>query len=321
MAQQKFTGPQKAARLLVALGPDISAGVFKHLKEEEINQLTVEIAKLPKLEAEERQQIIAEFRELLIAQEFISRGGIEYAKEILTKVLGPEKAEEVVNHSIDTLKMRPFDFMKKADSAQLTNFLIKEHPQTVALILSYLEPPKASEILSSLPEDMRGNVARRLAQMKHASPEFVTQVVQTGGVDSIVSILQETDRETEKAVIDAISETDPELAEEVKKKMFTFEDLVKLDDRAAQRVLREVDTKDLAVAMKGASEAINNLVFRNMPKRAAEMLREEISYLGPMRLAEVEEAQQKVIAVVRQLEESGEIMISRGGKGGETIIE
>jgi flagellar motor switch protein FliG len=308
------------------------------LKEEEINQLTVEIAKLPKLEAEERQQIIAEFRELLIAQEFISRGGIEYAKEILTKVLGPEKAEEVVNHSIDTLKMRPFDFMKKADSAQLTNFLIKEHPQTVALILSYLEPPKASEILSSLPEDMRGNVARRLAQMKHASPEFVTQierslrekfekelaatqVVQTGGVDSIVSILQETDRETEKAVIDAISETDPELAEEVKKKMFTFEDLVKLDDRAAQRVLREVDTKDLAVAMKGASEAINNLVFRNMPKRAAEMLREEISYLGPMRLAEVEEAQQKVIAVVRQLEESGEIMISRGGKGGETIIE
>ncbi|MDI6752254.1 MAG: flagellar motor switch protein FliG [bacterium] len=338
MAKVTLTGPQKAARLLVAMGTEISAGIFKYLNEEEVDQLTLEITRIPKLEREESQQIITELKELLMAQEFISKGGIEYAREVLGKALGPARAEEIVNRLIDTLKMRPFDFMKKADTFYLANFLGKEHPQTIAVILSYLDPQKASNVLLNIPEDKRAEVTKRLAGMKNVSPEFVnsiegslrekfenevttTKSVAVGGVDSLVNILQAVDRETEKGIVDALSETEPDLAEEVRKRLFTFDDLVKLDDRALQRILREVDSKDLARAMKSVTGTIGALIYKNMPKRAAEMLKEEISYLGPMRLSEVEEAQQKVIVVVRQLEEQGEIMISRGGKGGESIIE
>ncbi|MEK9148889.1 MAG: flagellar motor switch protein FliG [Candidatus Desantisbacteria bacterium] len=338
MAKVTLTGPQKAARLLVAMGTEISAGIFKYLNEEEVDQLTLGITRIPRLEREESQQIITELKELLMAQEFISKGGIEYAREVLGKALGPARAEEIVNRLIDTLKMRPFDFMKKADNFYLANFLGKEHPQTIAVILSYLDPQKASNVLLNISEDKRGEITKRLAGMKNVSPEFVnsiegslrekfenevttTKSVAVGGVDSLVNILQAVDRETEKSIVDALSETEPDLAEEVRKRLFTFDDLVKLDDRALQRILREVDTKDLARAMKSVTGTISGLIYKNMPKRAAEMLKEEISYLGPMRLSEVEEAQQKIIVVVRQLEEQGEIMISRGGKGGESIIE
>ncbi|HAW50345.1 TPA: flagellar motor switch protein FliG [bacterium] len=334
----KISGPQKAAMLLVTLGPEISSGIFKYLSEGEIDQLTLEIANLPQVSKEEKKEIIAEFRELIIAQEFISRGGVDYVKEVLKKAIGEEKADVVVEKAISTLKLRPFDFMKKADPLQLANFLQNEHPQTIAIVLSNLPATKASDALLNLPEEIRRDVVRRMAGMKSISKEFVdtiegslkkryekeissTQLIQTDGVFSVVKILQESDRETEKAIIDAISEQDPELAEEVRKKMFTFDDITKFDDRTIQRVLREVDSKDLALALKGVSDTVKNLIFKNMPKRAQEMLKEEISYLGPKKISEVEESQQKIIGIIRQLEESGDIMVSRGGKGKETIIE
>ncbi|MBU2579273.1 flagellar motor switch protein FliG [Patescibacteria group bacterium] len=338
MAKITLTGPQKAAGLLIIMGAETSASIFKHLDEKEVDKLTLEITKIPNLEREKSQQIIAELRESLATQESMSKGGIEYAREVLGKALGSARAEEIINRSIKTLKMQPFDFMKKADVFYLANFLQKEHPQTIAVILSYLDPQKASNVLLNIPEDKRGDVAKRLAGMKNVSSEFVSSVenslrekfeketvttksVSVGGVESLVNILHAVDRETEKAIVDALSETEPDLAEEVRKRLFTFDDLKKLDDRALQRILREVDPKDLARAMKQVSGTISGLIYKNMPKRAAEMLKEEISYLGPMRLSEVEEAQQKIIVVVRQLEEQGEIMISRGGKGGESIIE
>ncbi|MEW6007322.1 MAG: flagellar motor switch protein FliG [bacterium] len=336
----KATGPQKAAMLLMALGSDIAGPVFKHLDEKEIDQLTLEIAKLPKIEPVQKKEIIAEFRELLLAQEFILKGGIDYAREVLKRAMGEEGANRTIDKAVNILKIKPFDFMKKADPSILASFLSNEHPQTIAFVISNLPAVKASDVLLNLAEDIRKDVSRRVASMKSVSRDFVssiedtlkekyekeigaaqTQIIQKDGVDSVVKILQESDRETEKAIIDAISEEDPELAEEVRKRMFIFDDLTKLDDRTVQRVLREVDSKDLALALKGASDTIKNLIFRNMPKRAQEMLKEEISYLGPKKLSEVEEVQQKIIGVIRQLEESSEIMISRGGKGKEAIIE
>ncbi len=335
----KVSGPQKAAMLLMALGSDVAGPVFKHLNEEEIDQLTLEIAKLPKIEPEKKKEIIGEFREMVLAQEFIKRGGIDYAREVLKRALGEESANRVIEKAINILKLKPFDFMKKADPIRLASFLSNEHPQTIAFVVSNLPSARASEVLLGLAEDIRKDVARRIASMKSVSGDFIssientlkeryekeiaqaeTQVIQTNGVESVTRILQESDRETEKAIIDAISEQDPELAEEVRKKMFVFDDLVKLDDRTVQRVLREVDSKDLALALKSASDTVKNLIFKNMPKRAQEMLREEISYLGPKKLSEVEEVQQKIIATIRQLEESGEIMISRGGKAKEEMV-
>jgi len=336
----KATGPQKAAMLLMALGSDIAGPVFKHLNEEEIDQLTLEIAKLPKIEPEQKKEIIGEFRELVLAEEFISRGGIDYAKEVLRRAMGEEAANRVIDKVINILKLKPFDFMKHADPIRLASFLSNEHPQTIAFVISNLPSARASDVLLNLPEETRKDVARRIAAMKSVSSDFISsientlkeryekeigvseaQIIQKNGVESVVKILQESDRETEKAIIDAISEKDPELAEEVRKRMFVFDDITKLDDRTIQRVLREVDSKELALALKGVSDTIKNLIFKNMPKRAQEMLKEEISYLGPKRLSEVEEAQQKIIDTIRQLEESGEIMISRGGKGKEEIIQ
>lgn len=335
----KATGPQKAAMLLMTLGSDVAGSVFKHLNEEEIDQLTLEIAKLPKIEPTQKKEIIGEFRELLLAQEFISRGGIDYAREILKRAIGEEAANRIVDKAINTLKLKPFEFLKRADPVRLAGFLSNEHPQTIAFVVSNLSPSKASDVLLGLPEDIRRDVARRIAGMKGVSGDFVSsiedtlreryekeigkieaQFIQKDGVESVVKILQESDRETEKAIIEAISEEDPELAEEVRKKMFVFDDITKLDDRTIQRILREVDSKDLALALKNVSDTIKNLIFKNMPKRAQEMLKDEISYLGPKKLSEVEEVQQKIIATIRQLEESGEIMIPRGGKAKEEMV-
>lgn len=335
----KASSPQKAAMLLMTLGAEIAGSVFKHLKEEEIDQLTLEIAKLPKIEPTQKKEIIGEFKELFLAQEFISKGGIDYAREVLKRAMGEEGANRIIDKAINTLKLKPFDFLKKADPVRLTRFLLNEHPQTIAFVVSNLPSSKASDILLSLPEDIRKDVARRIAGIKGVSGDFISsientlkesyekeignvqaQFIQKDGVESVVKILQESDRETEKAIIEAISEEDPELGEEVRKKMFTFDDLAKLDDRTIQRILSEVDSKDLALALKNVSDTIKNLIFKNMPKRAQEMLKDEISYLGPKKLSEVEEVQQKIIGVIRQLEESGEIMLPRGGKAKEEMV-
>lgn len=326
---------QKAAILLIALGPQISAQIFKHLREDEIEKLTLEIANQRKVTQEQKDKVLAEFHQMALAQEYISSGGLDYAREVLEKALGAEKAVSIINRLTASLQIRPFDFARKTDPAQLLNFIQNEHPQTIALIMAYLHPDQAGVILSALPPDRQVDVAKRIATMDRTSPDVLKDVERilerklsslatqdftaAGGVDSIVEVLNRVDRTTERTIIENLEVQNPELAEEIKKRMFVFEDIILLDDRSLQLVLREIDSKDLALALKASSNEVAEKIFKNMSKRASEMLREEIEYMGPVRIRDVEEAQQKIVNVIRRLEESGEIIVSRG-KGDEIIV-
>ncbi|WP_272999398.1 flagellar motor switch protein FliG [Hydrogenibacillus schlegelii] len=327
-------GIKKAAILLIALGPEASAPVFKHLRDDEIERLTLEIASLTSVEMEEKAAVIREFHQLFVAQQAIAQGGIQYAKELLEKALGPQKAHEVLSRLTAALTVRPFDFMKKADPMQVLNFLQNEHPQTIALVLSYLDPKQAAPILSALPPELQTEVATRIATMSGAAPEVIDEIEaileqklastafsdvrQAGGIEQVVAILNGVDRSTERTILEALAERDPELAEEIKKRMFVFEDIILLDDRSVQRVIREVANEDLLLALKAASEDVKAHIFRNMSQRMAENFREEMEYMGPVRLRDVEDAQQRIVAVIRRLEEAGEIVISR--RGDEIIV-
>jgi len=329
------TGREKAAMLLISLGPERSAEIFKHLKEEEIEQLTLEIANIRMVTPEEKEKVLEEFYQICLAQEYIAEGGISYAKEILEKALGTQKALDVINKLTVSLQVRPFEFVRKADPAQLLNFIQKEHPQTIALILAYLKPQQAAAVLASLPQDKQADVARRIAMMDRTSPEIIKEVERileknlsslvtedftaAGGVQAIVNILNTVDRGTEKYIMETLEIEDTDLAEEIRKRMFVFEDILTLDNRSIQRFLREVDNNLLAVALKGATEEVQKVIYSNMSKRLAEMIREDIEYMGPVRLKDVEEAQQKIVNIIRKLEDAGEIIISRGG-GDEIIV-
>lgn len=329
------SGKEKAAMLLISLGPEQSAEIFKHLKEEEIEQLTLEIANIRTVSPDEKERVMEEFYQICLAQEYIAEGGINYAKEILEKALGTQKALEVINKLTVSLQVRPFDFVRKADPSQLLNFIQNEHPQTIALILAYLKPQQSSIVLSALPQDKQADVARRIATMDRTSPEVIKEVERilekklsslvtedftaAGGVQSIVDILNSVDRGTEKYIMETLEIEDTDLAEEIKKRMFVFEDILSLDNRAIQRFLREVDNSQLAIALKGSTEEVQKLVFSNMSKRLTEMIKEDIEFMGPVRLKDVEEAQQKIVNVIRKLEDAGEIVISRGG-GDEIIV-
>lgn len=335
MQKSQLTGRQKAAILLIALGPEIAAQIYKHLKEEEIEQLTLEIANMRRVDPKLKEEVVEEFHQMCVAKEYIAQGGIEYAKEILERALGTQKAMDVINRLSSTLQVKPFDFVRKTDPSQLLNFIQGEHPQTIALIMAYLDPDKAAAILSALPPERQADVARRIALMDRTSPEVIREVekilerklsslvqedfTSAGGVKTLAEVLNRVDRSTEKAIMENLEVRDPELAEEIKRLMFVFEDIVQLDDRSIQRVLREVDSKELALALKGASEEVFNKIRRNMSKRAADMLKEEIEFMGPVRLRDVEEAQQKIVNIIRKLEEAGEIVIARGG-GDEIIV-
>ncbi len=329
------TGREKAAMLLISLGPERSAEIFKHLREEEIEQLTLEIANIRTVTPEEKEKVLEEFYQICLAQEYIAEGGISYAKEILEKALGTQKALDVINKLTVSLQVRPFEFVRKADPAQLLNFIQKEHPQTIALILAYLKPQQAAAVLASLPQDKQADVARRIAVMDRTSPEIIKEVERileknlsslvtedftaAGGVQAIVNILNTVDRGTEKYIMETLEIEDTDLAEEIRKRMFVFEDILTLDNRSIQRFLREVDNNLLAVALKGATEEVQKVIYSNMSKRLAEMIREDIEYMGPVRLKDVEEAQQKIVNIIRKLEDAGEIIISRGG-GDEIIV-
>ncbi len=331
----EYSGKTKAAMLLISLGPEKSAEIFKHLKEEEIEQLTLEIANVRTVSPEDKERVLEEFYQICLAQDYIAEGGIGYAKDILEKALGTQKALEVINKLTVSLQVRPFDFVRKADPSQLLNFIQNEHPQTIALILSYLKPQQSSIVLSALPQDKQADVARRIATMDRTSPEVIKEVERVlekklsslvtedftaaGGVQSIVDILNNVDRGTEKYIMETLEIEDTELAEEIKKRMFVFEDVLSLDNRSIQRFLREVDNNQLAIALKGSTEEVQKLIFGNMSKRLAEMIREDIDFMGPVRLKDVEEAQQKIVNVIRKLEDAGEIVISRGG-GDEIIV-
>ena len=326
---KNLNGRQKAAIFLVAIGSDVSSEVMKHLREDEVEQLTFEIARLETVDADFKEQVLEEFQELMQAQNFITSGGIDYARELLEKSLGSQKAIDIINRLTSSLQVRPFDFIRRTDPTHLLNFVQQEYPQTIALILAYLEPNKAAVILQNLPADIQPEVSKRLATMDRTSPDVLREVERVlekklstlssedytaaGGVDSIVEILNLVDRSSEKAIIETLEEDDPELAEEIKKRMFVFEDIVMLDDRAIQKVMREVDQQELAKALKSVDTEVQEKIFRNMSKRAASMLKEDMEFMGPIRLKDVEEAQQKIVSVIRKLEDSGEIVIARSG--------
>lgn len=329
------TGREKAAMLLISLGPEKSAEIFKHLKEEEIEQLTLEIANIRTVTPEEKEKVMDEFYQICLAQEYIAEGGIGYAKDILEKALGTQKALDVINKLTVSLQVRPFDFVRKADPSQLLNFIQNEHSQTIALILAYLKPQQSAIVLSALPQDKQADVARRIATMDRTSPEVIKEVERvlekklstlvtedftaTGGVQAIVDILNSVDRGTEKYIMETLEIEDTDLAEEIKKRMFVFEDILTLDNRSIQRFLREVDNSQLAIALKGSTDEVQKIIFNNMSKRLAEMIKEDLEFMGPVRLKDVEEAQQKIVNVIRKLEDAGEIVISRGG-GDEIIV-
>lgn len=335
MGEDRISGLQKAAILLIALGPERSAGIFKHLKEEEIEELTLEIANTRSITPQVKEEVINEFYEVCLAQQYIAEGGISYAKELLEKALGTEKAMDVIGKLTASLQVKPFEFIRKTDAQQLLNFIQDEHPQTIALILSYLSASQAAMLISALPPDKQSDVAKRIAVMDRTSPEIIKEVERVlesklaslvnqdytiiGGVDAVVEILNAVDRGTEKHILESLEIEEPELADEIRKKMLVFEDILLLDDRAIQRVLRDVPTDDLALALKSTNEQVQNAVFNNMSKRLAVMIKEDMEFMGPVRMKDVEEAQQKVVNIIRKLEDSGEIIISRGG-GDEIVV-
>lgn len=334
MGTEEYNGVQKAAILLIALGPEKSASIFKHLKEDEIEELTLEIANTRSVSPQTKESVLNEFYQVCLAQQYIAEGGIGYAKELLDKALGSDKAQEVITKLTASLQVRPFEFVRKTDPSQVLNFIQDEHPQTIAMILSYLSPSQSAMILGALTPEKQADVAKRIAKMDRTSPDVIKEVERVlerklssllnqdytivGGVDAIVGILNTVDRGTEKHIMESLEIEEPELADEIRKKMFVFEDILLLDDRAIQRVLRDVDNNDLAVALKGANEEVQNVIFKNLSKRLAAMIREDMEFMGPVRMKDVEEAQQKIVGIIRKLEDSAEIVISRGG--GDEII-
>ncbi|GEL06654.1 flagellar motor switch protein FliG [Salisediminibacterium halotolerans] len=335
MAKRKeLTGKEKAAILLISLGPDVSAHVYRHLSEEEIEKLTLEIAGVRKVEQNTKEEVLDQFHQLAVAQDYITQGGIGYAKDVLEKALGADDAMEIINRLTSTLQVRPFDFARKSDPQQILNFIQNEHPQTIALILSYLSSEQSGQILSDLPQELQADVAKRIAVMDSTSPEIVNEVenilekklsstvtqdyTQAGGIESVVEVLNSVDRSTERTILDSLEIQDPELAEEIKKRMFVFEDIVTLDNRSIQRVIRDVENEDLQLSLKVASDEVKETVFNNMSQRMSETFKEEMEYMGPVRLRDVEESQTRIVAVIRRLEEAGEIVIARGG--GDDII-
>lgn len=333
--EEKLNGLQKAAVLMIALGPEKSAAIFKHLKEEEVEELTLEIANTRSITPQVKEEVVNEFYQVCLAQQYIAEGGINYAKELLEKSFGAEKAMDVIGKLTASLQVKPFEFVRKTDATQLLNFIQDEHPQTIALILSYLSAAQSALIISALPPDRQSDVAKRIAVMDRTSPEVIKEVEKVlesklaslvnqdytiiGGVDAVVEILNTVDRGTEKHIMETLEIEEPELADEIRKKMFVFEDILLLDDRAIQRVLRDVDNGDLAIALKGSNEEVQNAIFNNMSKRLAVMIKEDMEFMGPVRMKDVEEAQQKIVNIIRKLEDSAEIVISRGG-GDEIIV-
>jgi len=334
MAIQELRGRDKAAILLIALGKECSALLFKYFKDEEIEQLTLDITNVHRVDSETRERVIDEFYEECLAQNYLAEGGIDYAREVLEQAMGAERAYELINRLTATLQVRPFDFMRRLDPSQLMNFLQNEHPQTIALVLSYLDPMLSAGVLSRLPPEKQPDVVARIATMDRTSPDYVREVEMVlnrkisqmgvddfavvGGIQSIVDILNSSDRSTERHVLEELETTDVELVDEIRRKMFVFEDIVKLDKRAIQRILKEVENADLTVALKNATEEVKRIIFDNMSKRLQDMLKEDMDFMGPVRVKDVEEAQQKIVNVIRKLQDAGEIVVSRGA--GDEIV-
>jgi flagellar motor switch protein FliG len=332
---KNVSGPRKAAIVMVALGSNASAQVLKHIDEKDVELLTTEIARLSDVSAEVREAVLQEFTALSMAYQYISQGGVDYAREILEDALGARKAKEIMERVQQRIRTTGFNLLEKVDSNQLVNFMRKEHPQTIALLLAHMEPGSSAPVLAQLAPEIQVDVAARIAMMDPVTPDtldlveevlieqiktlFGGDVSEIGGVKAVAEILNNIDRASEKNILDNLERENPPLATEIKNLMFVFEDIMLLDNMAMRVILKNVDSKDLAVALKAASPELLDKFMNNMTVRAADMLREEISYLGPLRLKEVEERQQKIVDVVRQAEEKNEIVISGRG-GSEDII-
>lgn len=326
---EKLSGKQKAAILLISLGQETSSKVFKHLPDEEIEQLTLAISNISKVGSEEKKEVLKEFHEMCVAQEYLAMGGINYAQNLLEAALGKERAEQIIMRLTSQLQVKPFDFARRIDPMQIYQFLQNEHPQTIALVLAHLDQKPAATILSSLPPELQSDVAKRIALLEQTSPEVIKEVEHilesrlaatvrndysvVGGIESIVNILNGVDRSTEKSILEQLGEQDNELVDEIKKRMFVFEDIINLDRRAIQRVIQEIENQDLLLALKAASPEVKKVILANMSTRMAESFQEDMEFLGPVRVKAVEEAQGRIVSVIRRLEDTGEVVISRGG--------
>lgn len=335
MENNSLTPEQKAAAVIVSLGAEKASKVYKHLSESEIEKLTIEVAKLGHVPPEQTEDVLDEFYKTCLTQKVVTDGGMEYARSVLEKAFGETTTQALLEKLSKSLKMRPFEFIRKSSVKNLFSFLQHERPQTIALVLSYADADQASTVISELPKEKRIKVVECVAKMESASPDAIKIVESTlkkrfenilttdyttiGGIDYIADVMNHMDRGNEKFIFDELGKDNSELADTIRKKMFVFEDILLLDDRAIQRVLRDVDNADLGVALKAANEEVQNVIFKNLSKRLAAMIKEDMEFMGPVRMKDVEEAQQKVVSVIRKLEDSGEIVISRGG-GDEIVV-
>ena len=328
MAKQKLSSVQKAAAVLIALGADRASMVYKHLKEDEVEQLSLEIAKLDRLTAEDLKDTIEDFYGLCVTQKVINEGGVLYARDVLEKAFGAQQAVSFMERVTKSLRTKSFEFIRKADYKNLQMTLQNEHPQTIALALSYARSDQAAQIIAELPRTLQLDIIKRIAELDRVSPEMISVVestlerrfatfisadhVEVGGVPYIAEIMNRVDRSTEKYIFEELGERDAQLANDIRNLMFVFEDIVNLDSMAIQRFIREVDTKDLSVALKGAGEEVREVIYQNMSSRMRTTIEQDIQYLHNIRMRDVEEAQQKIVSVIRQLEEAGEIVIAKG---------
>lgn len=324
-----LTKQQMAAAVIIALGAESASSVYKYLTQEEIEQLTIEISGLRKISADETENVLTNFYQMCLTQKVITEGGMEYAKNVLEKAFGAQQAT-VLLERVTTLKTRSFEFLRKADYKNLMAIIQNEHPQTIALVLSYATADQASTIISELPREKQIEVVERIAKMESASPEVIKLVeknleakfasivsvdfTEIGGINYIADVMNHMDRSDEKYIFDELSKKDESLSDEIRKRMFVFEDITILDDRSIQRFLRDVDSKDLVLAIKGSNQEVTDLIYKNMSQRQAETIKSDLEFLHNVRLRDVEEAQQRIVAVIRRLEEEGELIIIKGGK-------
>jgi len=335
MAKDDMSPKEKAAILLISLGKQYSAELYKYLTDEEISDMTLSITTTRRVEPEIREQIINEFYEMCLTQKFITEGGIDYARDVLEQAIGADKAEEMIRKLSSSLQVRPFDFIRRVDATQILNVIHNEHPQIIALVLSYIEPAQSAQIIASLPTERQTEIISRISSMGSTSPEYVkeaerilerkitsmgfTENIIVGGIDTIVEIINSLDRSSEKNILESLDVNDSELADEIRKRLFVFEDIAKLNNVTVQRVLREINNADLAVALKMAGEDVTRVIFGNISKRLQDMIKDDMEVMGPVRVRDVEEAQQRIVNVIRKLEDEGEIIVARG-EGDDLIV-
>ncbi|HEY3265989.1 MAG TPA: flagellar motor switch protein FliG [Armatimonadota bacterium] len=331
----QLTGVRKAGVLMVALGTEVSAEVMKYLNQDEVERVTWEIARLKEVDMDVMQAVVEEFKDRVGTEEYMERAGMDFVRKVLEKAVGMDKTREILSRLGSRPNARPFETLRGLEPSQLFQFIAGEHPQTIALVLSHLSAGTAASVLSRLPPEIQADVATRIATMDATIPDVVqqveeailerllsvgaTNVTSVGGATALVDILNQVDRATERTILEGLSTANPALADSIKERMFVFEDISGLDNRTVQAVLREVEQEDLRLALKGVGETVRELIYRNISERAAETLKEDVELMGPVRLRDVEAAQKKIVAVIRRLEESGDVVLRR--EGADEIIE